>query len=76
VIKKNKSANPLAKAPAEKAMFAPVERGVAPPPNPRRPRLVRDVHGNELRDLFQFFPDLPWPPRRPARVPIRQRRLR
>jgi len=43
----------------------PPERGVAPSPNPRKPRLVRDVHGNELKDLFEFFPDLP------RAVPIR-----
>jgi hypothetical protein len=35
------------------------------PPNPRRPRLVRDVGGGALLDLFRIFPDLPWP-RRPA----------
>jgi len=52
----------------------PLERGVKPPPNPRKPRLVPDVHGNELRDLFEFFPDLPWPRhRRAARVPARRR---
>ena len=51
----------------------------APPagdvPHPRRPRIVRDVHGNELMDLFEFFPDLPRVPRPRARLPIRRLRL-
>lgn len=51
---------------------APRERGVTAPPNPRKPHLVLDVHGNELKDLFEFFPDLPRPPRRGARVPVRR----
>ena len=45
-------------------------------PNPRKPQLVRDVHGNELKDLFQFFPDLPRPWRRPARLPAKRTRPR
>jgi hypothetical protein len=43
-------------------------------PNPRKPQLVRDVHGNELKDLFDFFPDLPRPVRKAARVPARRTR--
>src|SRR5678815_621057 len=38
--------DPLAQAPApEPVAAAPPERGVAARPNPRRPHLVRDVHG-------------------------------
>jgi len=62
--------------PPQPASHAPRERGVGPPPNPRKPQLVRDVHGNELKDLFEFFPDLPRPARRAARIPARRRRLR
>jgi len=70
-------ADPLAQArPLEPAAAAPRERGVAPPPNPRKPQLVRDVHGNELKDLFEFFPDLPRPMRRRARIPMRRPKLR
>jgi len=64
----------MAQARPPEASLPPVERGIKPPPNPRKPRLVRDVHGNELRDLFEMFPDLPRPARRAARVPPRQRR--
>lgn len=53
---------------------APREHRVAPPPNPRKPELVRDVHGGVLKDLFQMFPDLPRPVRPAARVPLRARR--
>jgi hypothetical protein len=64
---------PLAQArPTQPAAAAPRERGIAPPPNPRKPQLVHDVHGNELKDLFEFFPDLPRPPRRRARIPARR----
>lgn len=45
---------------------APEEPGVGKPPNPRKPRLVRDVAGGRLNDLFAVFPDLPWPRRRAA----------
>jgi hypothetical protein len=64
-------------APAERATAnSPRERGVGPPPNPRKPRLVPDIHGNELRDLFEFFPDLPRPRRPHGRMPLRRPRLR
>ncbi|PYR78361.1 MAG: hypothetical protein DMF87_14420 [Acidobacteria bacterium] len=64
-------------APPERATpGTPRERRVAPPPNPRRPRLVPDIHGNELRDLFEFFPDLPRPRRPAGRIPLRRPRLR
>jgi hypothetical protein len=66
---------PLAQPrPPEPVAAPPPERGIAAPPNPRKPKLVRDVHGNELMDLFDFFPDLPRPPRRRARIPIRRPR--
>jgi hypothetical protein len=65
--------DPRAQARPPEPSRPPMQRGVGRPPNPRKPKLVRDVHGNELRDLFQMFPDLPRPPRRPARVPLRVR---
>jgi len=69
--------NPLAQPrPPEPVAVPPPERGIAAPPNPRRPELVRDVHGNELMDLFDFFPDLPRPPRRRARLSARRLRRR
>ena len=57
------------KAPPHSAMKAPPAGDV---PHPRRPRPVRDVHGNELMDLFMFFPDLPRPVRPRIRVPARR----
>ena len=48
----------------------------APPvgtiPHPRQPRVIRDVHANELMDLFVFFPDLPRPARPRTRLPPRR----
>jgi hypothetical protein len=58
-------------APPERPRREPPARGVARVPNPRRPRLVRDVGGGPLQDLFAFFPDLPSPPRPVARIPPR-----
>jgi hypothetical protein len=56
---------------------APVAVIKAPPrgelPHPRRPRLVRDVHGNGLCDLFLIFPDLPRPLRAAPRIRRRKR---
>ena len=67
--------NPLAQPrPPEPVAVPPPERGIAAPPNPRKPQVVRDVHGNELMDLFDFFPDLPRPPRRRARISNRRPR--
>ncbi len=57
------------KAPPHSTMKAPPAGAV---PHPRRPALVRDVHGNELMDLFLFFPDLPRPARQRARLPARR----
>ena len=63
--------NPLAQPrPPQPVAVPPPERGIAAPPNPRRPQVVPDVHGNELMDLFDFFPDLPRPPRQSARIAI------
>jgi hypothetical protein len=56
---------------SEPVAAPPPQRGIGAPPNPRRPRVVRDVHGNELMDLFEFFPDLPRPARRRARISVR-----
>jgi hypothetical protein len=50
---------------------APKTRPVGKPPNPRKPGLVRDVRGGVLKDLFEFFPDLPRPTR-----PGRRRKAR
>jgi hypothetical protein len=55
---------------------APRQRAAGKVPNPRRPKLVRDVGGNELWDLFAFFPDLPRPARPAARLPARRRRFK
>jgi hypothetical protein len=41
----------------------PDQHPVSPRPHPRRPRVVRDIHGGTLLDLFEVFPDLPRPPR-------------
>ena len=57
------------KAPPHSAMKPPPPGGV---PHPRRPLPVRDVHGNELMDLFEFFPDLPRPVRPRAALPPRR----
>lgn len=57
------------KAPPHSAMKAPPAGAV---PHPRRPPVVRDVHGNELMDLFTFFPDLPRPVRPRLRLPPRR----
>ncbi len=49
---------------------APKEHAVGKPPNPRKPALVRDVDGGDLKDMFAIFPDIPRPPR-----PGRQRKV-
>jgi hypothetical protein len=68
---------PLAQArPLQPSGAPPPERGAGPTPHPRKPPLVRDIHGNELMDLFDFFPDLPRPRRRPARLVLRRTRRR
>jgi hypothetical protein len=58
---------------------APVSVPKAPPrgyvPKPRRPNVVPDIGGNELRDLFKVFPDLPRVVRPTSRVPLRRLRL-
>lgn len=51
----------------------PPERPVGKAPHPRTPAPVRDVGGNDLRDLFALFRDLPRPPRPPARLPVRRK---
>ena len=66
----------MAQARTPEPTHVPNARGIGSLPNPRKPQLVRDVHGNELMDLFQLFPDLPRPPRRAPRVPIRNPRRR
>jgi hypothetical protein len=73
-IPRTPKGNPMAQARPAEPTHPPKQRGVGLRPNPRKPRLVKDVHGNELKDLFLMFPDLPRPPRRAARVPKRRRR--
>jgi hypothetical protein len=69
--------HPIAQPPAPRHVAgAPPQRSVGRVPNPRRPRLVRDVDGGALKDLFAMFPDLPRPPRPAARVPNRIARRR
>ena len=58
--------NPMAQAGVPSVARAPKGHGVGAPPNPRKPKLVRDINGGALLDLFAIFPDLPWP-RRPVR---------
>jgi len=66
----------MAQARTPEPSHAPKERGIGALPNPRKPQLVRDVHGNELMDLFDFFPDLPRPARPALRLPLRRPRRR
>ena len=66
--------HPIGRAPAPAVTRAPRVRAIGPPPNPRRPRLVKDVHGNELKDMFVIFKDLPRPARPAPRLPSKTRR--
>jgi hypothetical protein len=75
-IARTPKGEPMAQARTPEPIHAPKERGIGPPPNPRKPKLVRDVHGNELMDLFQLFPDLPRPPRRAPKLRRRLARRR
>jgi hypothetical protein len=65
--------NPPSHAPVPHVARVPAPHRVSPPPNPRLPRLVRDVHGGDLQDLFELFPDLPRPPRTHPTVVLRLR---
>jgi hypothetical protein len=53
--------NPMTQASVAHVGRPPKPHRVGAPPNPRRPKLVRDVDGGPLQDLFAIFPDLPWP---------------
>lgn len=64
---------PHAEPPTPHVSAAPVQRTVGRVPHPRRLKLVRDVGGGDLLDLFAVFPDLPRPLRPAARVPLRRR---
>jgi hypothetical protein len=57
---------PKGDPPPPRTVAVPKSRGVAAPPNPRKPAIVRHVIGGALKDLFAMFPDLPRPSR-PAR---------
>jgi hypothetical protein len=67
---------PIAQAPVPEVTRAPAQRPVGKVPNPRKPKLVRDVGGNELKDLFALFPDLPRPRRPAPRLPKKSIRRR
>jgi hypothetical protein len=75
-IPRTPKGTPAAQARVPQPTRAPKERGIGKTPNAQKPKLVRDVHGNELKDLFQLFPDLQRVPRRAARVPKRVPRRR
>lgn len=53
--------HPMAAARVPVVGRVPREHRAGQPSNPRRPRLVRDVDGGHVHDLFAVFPDLPWP---------------
>jgi hypothetical protein len=57
--------DPAGRTPAPHVARVPKPHAIGKPPNPRKPKLVRDVGGGPLMDLFAIFPDLPRP-RRPA----------
>ena len=73
VVARVPKGDPLSHVPVPHVARVPLPHPVAAPPNPRRPRLVRDVHGGTLLDLFELFPDLPRPSRPSGRLPIRRR---
>jgi hypothetical protein len=61
---------PVASAPSTpQPARVPAQRPVGKVPNPRKPKLVQDVRGGVLQDLFEIFPDLP----RPRRPPLSRR---
>jgi hypothetical protein len=60
--------HPIAQPPAARAVRLPKPRASGAVPNPRKPKLVRDVDGGALKDLFALLPDLPRPPRPAPRV--------
>jgi hypothetical protein len=61
---------PLGYAPATPhTARVPAPRPIGKVPNPRTPKLVRDVRGGALKDLFEIFKDLPRAPR-----PVRRTR--
>jgi hypothetical protein len=62
--------------PVQRVARVPAQHAMGPPPNPRKPKLVRDIGGGVLRYLFALFPDLPRPRRPGPRVPARFRRNR
>ena len=57
-----RNVTPVAQAPSRpQPTRLPAPRPVSQVPNPSKPKLVRDVHGGTLLDMFAIFPDLPWP---------------
>src|SRR5688572_10619147 len=75
-IAKAPGGDPMLHAPLPHVARPPQEHRAGKPPNPRRPKLVRDADGVQLNDLFKIFADLPRPARPPARAPIRRGVLR
>jgi len=70
-IAKTPGGNPMSHAPLPHVSRPPEEHSAGKPPNPRKPKLVRVLHGGPLRDLFQIFPDLRRPARPAPRTPVR-----
>ena len=68
--------HPMAQARLPVIGRPPKEHAAGRPPNPRKPKLVRDVNGGALKDLFALFPDLPRPRRPAGRLPPRVARRR
>jgi hypothetical protein len=60
--------NPIAQASVLRPHVSrpPKPHPVGRPPNPRRPKVVRDIDGGAFLDLFRMFPDLPWPHHSPG----------
>jgi hypothetical protein len=75
-IAKTPGGDPLSHAPLPHVGRPPEEHSAGKPPNPRTPKLVRDLHGGPLKDLFRIFPDLPRPARPAPRMPARAGFLR
>src|SRR5687767_9756168 len=78
-VPRQRQGNPAAQAPPKPAPTrVPKVRPIGAVPNPKKPKLVRDVDGGDLKDMFAVFPDLPRPhrptPRGPQRTASRRRR--
>ena len=63
--------DPISQTPIPEPTRPPRQRGVASPPGPHRPKLVRDC--GILNDSVRVVPHLPWPARPAAPKPLRAR---